>query len=113
MKFSVSYACQGDTLQLEDERGHYAFTNETYRPASAALRGGDGLIKAPMDGAVVEISVKAGETVSQGQVVAVLEAMKMAHQLKASVAGTVTAVKVAQGQQVKTRQVIMQITESE
>jgi geranyl-CoA carboxylase alpha subunit len=65
-----------------------------------------------MDGAIVEILVEPGEFVEQGQVVVILEAMKMAHQLKASAAGSVAEITVSQGQQVKARQIVVQICEA-
>ena len=57
----------------------------TYQPAVSASSGGDAEVKAAMDGAIVDVKVKVGDTVERGDVIAVLEAMKMAHQLKAGV----------------------------
>ena len=59
-----------------------------------------------MDGAIVDVKVKVGDTVERGDVIAVLEAMKMAHQLKAGVSGVVQDVFATVGQQVKTKQII-------
>ena len=61
---------------------------------------GDGLIKAPMHGRVLELFVNTGDSVGEGQRVAVIEAMKMEHTLRAPFAGTVTEIAVTAGVQV-------------
>jgi propionyl-CoA carboxylase alpha chain/3-methylcrotonyl-CoA carboxylase alpha subunit len=53
-----------------------------------------------MPGSVVSVSVKAGDEVIEGQVLAAVEAMKMEHALKAPFAGVVAEVAVAVGAQV-------------
>ncbi|HEY0302026.1 MAG TPA: acetyl-CoA carboxylase biotin carboxylase subunit, partial [Rhizomicrobium sp.] len=59
-------------------------------PESAAAVGGDGKVRAAMNGRVVAVLVKPGEKVSAGQPVMTLEAMKMEHVHTAGVAGTVS-----------------------
>ncbi|MBV8345109.1 MAG: acetyl-CoA carboxylase biotin carboxylase subunit [Candidatus Eremiobacteraeota bacterium] len=54
-------------------------------------------VTSPMHGLVVEIGVAVGDTVAEGQVVAVIEAMKMMNEIRAQRAGTVTAVHVGAG----------------
>jgi 3-methylcrotonyl-CoA carboxylase alpha subunit len=68
----------------------------------AATQGGagDGVIKAPMHGRVLELFVSTGETVAAGQRLAVIEAMKMEHTLRAPFAGSVAGLVVTAGQQV-------------
>ncbi|HEX4688215.1 MAG TPA: biotin/lipoyl-containing protein, partial [Nocardioides sp.] len=61
---------------------------------------GDGTITAPMPGTVLEVKVVAGDAVEDGQVLGMMEAMKMELSLKAPFAGTVTAVEAAAGHQV-------------
>ena len=61
---------------------------------------GDGLVSAPMHGKVLVLSVVAGEKVTKGQRLAVLEAMKMEHTLTSPFAGTVTNIAVTAGSQV-------------
>ena len=68
--------------------------------AAAKAGAGDGNVKAPMHGKVLELFVRAGESVEAGQRVAVLEAMKMEHTLRAPFAGTVAEVAAAVGTQV-------------
>jgi acetyl-CoA/propionyl-CoA carboxylase biotin carboxyl carrier protein len=50
-----------------------------------------------MHGVVVEIPVAAGDSVAEGQVVAIVEAMKMMNEIRAHRAGTVANVHVAKG----------------
>jgi biotin carboxyl carrier protein len=54
-------------------------------------------IVSPMHGVVVEISAKAGDEVAAGQVVAVIEAMKMMNEIRAHRAGAISAVVAAVG----------------
>jgi biotin carboxyl carrier protein len=62
--------------------------------------GGKGTQTAPMPGVILEVNVKPGDTVTRGQQVAVLDAMKMHNAIGASQAGTVAEVFVAVGQSV-------------
>jgi 3-methylcrotonyl-CoA carboxylase alpha subunit len=61
---------------------------------------GDGLVKAPMHGRVLELFVSLGDAVTGGERLAVIEAMKMEHTLRAPFAGVVREVAVAAGVQV-------------
>lgn len=54
-------------------------------------------VKAPLPGVIVDVCVKVGDTVKEGQTVVVLEAMKMANNLEAEKDGTVTAVLIGVG----------------
>ena len=70
-------------------------------------------ILAPMNGKVVEVKVTEGEHVEQGQVVAILEAMKIQHELAAGKSGTVKNVLVEEGQQIATRYLMLEIEEDD
>jgi geranyl-CoA carboxylase alpha subunit len=99
------------TVYLDDGNGHFIFTDITHMPAAAG-GSGSGQVKASMDGAIVDVLVKAGDVVAVGQTLVVLEAMKMEHQLKAGISGVIEAVNTAVGQQVKSKQVLV-VVESE
>lgn len=70
-----------------------------------------GSLVAPMPGTVLRVDVKVGETVGAGQVVVVLEAMKMEHRIAAPAPGTVAAVNVTPGRQVEAGAVLAVIEE--
>ncbi|MCI4326243.1 MAG: biotin/lipoyl-binding protein [Thermoplasmata archaeon] len=70
----------------------------------AAPAEGGTVVVPPMPGRVVEIRVREGEAVAKGHVLLVLEAMKMRNEVLAPVAGTVTAVKVQVGSNVRARE---------
>jgi geranyl-CoA carboxylase alpha subunit len=79
-------------------------------PAPAAATGGDGKVRAAMNGRVVAVLVKPGDRVAAAQPVMTLEAMKMEHVHAAGVAGVVSAIDVAEGEQVTTGKVVVEIT---
>lgn len=68
-----------------------------------------GAVAAPMPGRVIELRVAAGDTVEAGQVVVVLEAMKMENHLRAAEAGTVTEILAGVGDQVEKDALLMVI----
>lgn len=66
---------------------------------SAGVASGD--IKAPMPGKVLQVLVKSGDAVEEGQALLVLEAMKMENMIKAVAAGTVSEVPISEGEAVE------------
>lgn len=73
-------------------------------PAAAApvVTGAGEPVKAPMPGNILKVNVTAGQQVTEGQVLVVLEAMKMENEIMAPKAGTVTQVLVSKGSTVDT-----------
>jgi pyruvate carboxylase subunit B len=69
----------------------------------------EGTVVAPMQGLILKITAKVGSKVKLGEVVAVLEAMKMQNDITATRAGTVTAIHVKEGDVVGPRAPIVQI----
>ncbi|MDX2128028.1 MAG: biotin/lipoyl-containing protein [Chloroherpetonaceae bacterium] len=68
-----------------------------------------GVIKSPMPGLVIKINVSVGDTVTQGQNVAILEAMKMQNDIKSPTAGVVKEINVKEKQAVEKNQALMKI----
>ena len=69
----------------------------------------EGTVLAPMQGLIVKIPVKSGDDVKLGDVVALLEAMKMQNDIVTTVAGKVSAVYVKEGQVVTPNQPLLAI----
>ena len=81
----------------------------TSRPATGS---GGASLNAPMPGVILELYVKAGDTVTRGQQIAVLDAMKMHNFIGAPRAGTIAEVCVAAGQAVGHGDAIVRFAES-
>jgi len=81
----------------------------TQQVASRQADASSGTVKAPMDGAIVDVRVSAGDSVTKGQLLLVLEAMKMEHPLTAGIDGVIKGVQVIAGDQVRNRQVLLEI----
>ena len=66
-------------------------------PAAPAGAAGAVAVKAPMPGNILDVKVKAGDSVKAGDVLAILEAMKMENEIVAPQGGTVASVNVNKG----------------
>ncbi len=73
----------------------------------------EGSALAPMPGGVVRVAVAVGDTVESGQLLVVLEAMKMEHTVHATSSGTVTEVDVVEGDQVETGRILVVVDSSD
>ena len=77
--------------------------------AKPAATGSEGAVKvdAPMPGTILDVKVSVGASVSSGEVICILEAMKMENEIVAPQAGTVSSVNVSKGDSVEAGQVIV------
>ena len=73
------------------------------------LKNSEGTVLAPMQGLIVKVPVKAGDAVKLGDVVAVLEAMKMQNDIVTTVAGRVSDVYVKEGEVVSPNQPLLAV----
>jgi biotin carboxyl carrier protein len=89
---------------VEDER-----ERRLRAAGSKVVEGGEFHLKAPMPGLVVAIPVTEGEAVKQGQVLLILESMKMQNELKAPRDGTVSRVRVKTGETVEQKQTLLSV----
>ena len=81
-------------------------------PISSSDDFGGGLV-APMPGAILSIDIKPGDTVKKGDVLVILEAMKMEHRITAPRDGIVGSVQTEVGEQVENEQLLVTLEEEE
>ena len=105
----IDYAIEANVVYLDSANGNVAVENITYLPPEIAEVAGDGKIRAPMDGSIINVMVNAGDTVSKGQTLLILEAMKIQQQIKSDVDGIVGEIVGQVGQQVKKRQILLNV----
>jgi 3-methylcrotonyl-CoA carboxylase alpha subunit len=84
-----------------DVEGHHMVLTEPEFSSTAAAAPAEGVLKSPMPGRVLKIEVKQGQTVSAGDRLIVLEAMKMEHVMRAPIAGRIADLSVAEGTRVR------------
>ena len=88
---------------------NHAAAGASANPAPSPPKIGEGTVISPMQGLIVKIPVKPGDDVKLGDVVAVLEAMKMQNDIVTTVAGKVSAVYVKEGEVVTPNQPLLAI----
>lgn len=75
-------------------------------PAAPVIADNGTQIKSPMPGSILKVNASQGQKVNEGDVLFILEAMKMENEIVASVSGTVSQVLVTKGQTVETDAVL-------
>ena len=79
-------------------------------PAAAPAPAGAGAqVKAPMPGTILDVKVQAGQSVKKGDVLVILEAMKMENEICAPSDGKITGVNVRKGDSVETQALLCTI----
>ncbi len=91
----------------------HVFSDVTFRGKGAASAESDGRLVAPIDGKVLRVLAATGDSVKKGQLVVVLEAMKMEFQLVAPFDGTVESLSVSPNAQVGARTVLALVKKAE
>jgi acetyl-CoA/propionyl-CoA carboxylase biotin carboxyl carrier protein len=91
---------------LEPEPPWLELARRRRERARAGGRGGSDTIVSPMQGTVLSVAVAEGDAVEAGQLICIVEAMKMENEVHAHQSGTVTELSVAAGLPVTTGQVI-------
>jgi biotin carboxyl carrier protein len=116
-KSHESYVQQGDDNWQVLLRGRlYPVTVEDERErrlraaaGSGVAESGEFLLKAPMPGLVVTILVEEGQEIKKGQVILILESMKMQNELKSPRDGTIGRIRVKAGESVEQRQTLLSV----
>jgi len=81
---------------------------EAPKPAAAPAGAGDP-VKSPMPGTILDVRVTVNQAVKEGEILFILEAMKMENEIVAPKSGTITSITVNKGASVQTDQVIATI----
>ena len=103
----VHVAKVGDVWWIHlDGRIHVVRAHE---PGSAVAEPAEGSLSAPMPGTVLEVHVKEGQRVREGQTLVVMEAMKMEHRVQAPRAGVVTKLHYSEGDRVDVGAILVEI----
>ncbi|MGE8151741.1 acetyl-CoA carboxylase biotin carboxylase subunit [Pseudomonas vancouverensis] len=105
------HACRLDPgqLWLFTRPGSLHLQDRTHALIGSQSSVSSGRLKAPMDGAIVDVLVSEGSSVTKGQLLVVLEAMKMEHPLKSGIDGVLKRLQVQVGDQVKNRQILLEV----
>jgi biotin carboxyl carrier protein len=87
-------------VDLRDERSK----SRTLRRPNLLAANGEYAVRAPMPGMVVEVPVRSDQAVEQGDVIVVLESMKMQNELRAPISGTIRSISTSAGDRVEQNQ---------
>jgi acetyl/propionyl-CoA carboxylase alpha subunit len=93
------------TISIEDEREKRLRTTDT----GAISPGREYTLKAPMPGLAVAVLIKEGQKVEKGQILVILESMKMKNELRAPFAGNIVRLKIKAGDSVQQKQILLNL----
>ena len=107
MKYKVTLNNRTYEVEVEEGKAMLVDEYEAYAPAAPAAPAGAALaagevVKSPMPGNILKINVSQGQKVNEGDVLIVLEAMKMENEIVATKSGTVAQIVTAKGAVVET-----------
>jgi acetyl/propionyl-CoA carboxylase alpha subunit len=107
----MDVACVGTTIYLDGTLGPIVLREEV-RLAEPTAEDRPGSLHAPLPGTVRSVAVSVGDHVDRGDLLVVLEAMKMEHSIRASHAGIVATVAVAAGNQVESGDTLVVVVDA-
>jgi len=93
------------TAEVEDERERRLRSASSRSP----FTGSEYHLKAPMPGLVIMLAVDEGQEVKQGDLLVILESMKMQNELKSPRAGIISRIRIKPGDSVEQRQVLLSV----
>ena len=91
-------SCSRQTGSTPCSQPRLLLTTPVVKPAAAST--GKSGVKSPLPGVILDIKVNVGDTVKKGQVIIILEAMKMENNINADKDGKITAINVSKGESV-------------
>ena len=109
-KVEVMGISEVEPVKVETVKASAPAASTTSKPAEVAapVASGSGTpVVSPMQGTILDVKVKVGQTVKVGDTVAILEAMKLENEIKSQVAGKVLEIKVSKGQNVNSKEVLI------
>ena len=109
-KVEVMGISEVEPVKVETVKASAPAASTTSKPAEVAtpVASGSGTpVVSPMQGTILDVKVKVGQTVKVGDTVAILEAMKLENEIKSQVAGKVLEIKVSKGQNVNSKDVLI------
>ena len=102
-KYKVNVNGTSYEIEIELMSETEASTAKAQAPAATPAQAGEGeKVSSPMPGTILDVKVKVGDNVKKGQVLFILEAMKMENEIMAGVDGQITSVGVTKGASVQT-----------
>lgn len=105
MKYNVSV--NGKKFEVEVERADGVVAAPAPAAAAAPAVAGGVPVLAPMPGTIVDIKVSAGQQIQKGQVLVILEAMKMENEIVADRDGIVASVSASKGDNVNSNDLLL------
>lgn len=116
-KFNIKVDGVMHEVEVEEVGGSVVNTQVLQAPVAPqveaapkqAVVAGAGSVVAPLQGTIQTVKVNVGDKINAGDVVAIIEAMKMENEVPATVSGTVKAVHVQKGAKVSAGDVILDI----
>ncbi len=109
----IMYSRLADNSLLVTERGQTHHIAQYRADGMGTASAGDGAILSPMPGRIIAVAVAAGDSVTAGQKLVTLEAMKMEHSLTAPFDGTVAELIAIEGAQVSEGTMLVRIEKAE
>jgi len=106
------YMFHGEELHISSQDKTYVVEDVLFKPPVVEDTISDGGVVSPSNGLLGSVDVKVGDYVEKGAPVFTVDAMKLLQTICAPVSGTVTAVLAEAGQQIKAKQLIVQIEEA-
>ena len=90
-------------VEIEEMSAPATMSAPAAAPKAAPAPAGGNAVKAPMPGTILDVKVQNGQRVKKGQVLVILEAMKMENEIQAPCDGTVSSLSVRKGDSVETQ----------
>lgn len=100
-----------DVVMIDGISHSYSIGTASHKPTekSKVEKKGKGIITAIMPGKIVTVRVKKGDTVEKGDILCILEAMKMENEIRAPISGKITSITIDIGSKVEKDEVLMEI----